>query len=247
MNDPARLYQHLLNTGLQSKDNPLYQLLRELITAISQLNSSSVQPVTGTGGPNLSNKNFLTHTDESSSLPNSRDLLPGDAIGFDDLTPNERTVNVKVDGATIIVNIDNELESTGTGPGGLERQTDSFTTGIISSGGTALGSFTITGDWQSAELLKLQSDRACYIVLYATESARNNDTRILPAITDPLAGIGILMDAAFDVGGGEIDVSPPVILYNIENPVDYTFYYRLYNAEASSGATEIILTYVGFE
>jgi hypothetical protein len=228
--DPARLYQQLLNTGLQNKDNPLYQLLKSLIDSALGVSKQTATIISGGGGgPNISDKEFLTAADESASLPNSRELLPGTNITFDDTTPNERTVNAS------------------GGGGALTRESDSFTTASIGSGGTTIGSFTITGGWQSAELLKLESDRACYIVLYATEAARNNDTRILPAIVDPLAGIGILMDAAFGVGGGEIDVSPPVVLYNIESPVDATFYYRLYNAEPSAGATEITLTYVGFE
>lgn len=36
--DPNRLYAHLLNTGLQNKDNPLYQVIHELIRQLSQLN-----------------------------------------------------------------------------------------------------------------------------------------------------------------------------------------------------------------
>ncbi len=36
MNDPARLYTALLNTGLQIKDNPLYQVIHNLIGFITQ-------------------------------------------------------------------------------------------------------------------------------------------------------------------------------------------------------------------
>lgn len=37
--DPSRLYVALLNTGLQTKDNPLYQVIYQLITATSGLSS----------------------------------------------------------------------------------------------------------------------------------------------------------------------------------------------------------------
>jgi hypothetical protein len=40
MIDPSRLFTQLLNTGLQSKDNPLYQLIRELIGTLLNLTSS---------------------------------------------------------------------------------------------------------------------------------------------------------------------------------------------------------------
>lgn len=37
--DPARLKHQLLNTGLQNKDNPLYQVIYLLIDALSKLNA----------------------------------------------------------------------------------------------------------------------------------------------------------------------------------------------------------------
>jgi hypothetical protein len=130
--DPARLYQQLLNTGLQNKDTQLYQLLRELIDSTLQLTrfprSSSGG---GPSGPNLSNKNFLTHTDESTSLPNSRHHTAGDAIEFDDSLPNERIVNVKVDGSTVVINGDNELEAV---QGGVAPDSAVYLTGDDESG-----------------------------------------------------------------------------------------------------------------
>lgn len=38
--DPAKLYPQLLNTGLQIKDNPLYQVIYNLIQVVNQLNKS---------------------------------------------------------------------------------------------------------------------------------------------------------------------------------------------------------------
>lgn len=34
--DPSRIHQALLNTGLQNKDNPLYQVLKQIIDALKQ-------------------------------------------------------------------------------------------------------------------------------------------------------------------------------------------------------------------
>ena len=39
--DPARLYSILLNTGLQTKNNPLYQVIYNLIGSVSSLTNSS--------------------------------------------------------------------------------------------------------------------------------------------------------------------------------------------------------------
>lgn len=43
---------------------------------------------------------YLTEDDETGDLPNSRQVLEGDAIEFDDTTPGERTIGVADDGIT---------------------------------------------------------------------------------------------------------------------------------------------------
>jgi hypothetical protein len=49
--DPARLYSLLLRTGLQNKDNALYQLLHDLIKNLSTLNTSTNTIISsGSGG-----------------------------------------------------------------------------------------------------------------------------------------------------------------------------------------------------
>lgn len=54
MINPARLYTLLLNTGLQQRDNPLYQVIHDLISALSSTNSqvtaSSGQGIQGIQG-----------------------------------------------------------------------------------------------------------------------------------------------------------------------------------------------------
>lgn len=53
--DPSRLYQQLLNTGLQNKDNPLYQLIRELIRILSSLTTTVTGLTPGSGTTNTFN------------------------------------------------------------------------------------------------------------------------------------------------------------------------------------------------
>src|SRR5438132_274512 len=59
--DPTRLYTALLNTGLQSRDNPLYQVIHDLIQTLSQV-SSSVNTVSDqvSNTPNPISQNILT-------------------------------------------------------------------------------------------------------------------------------------------------------------------------------------------
>jgi hypothetical protein len=49
ISDPARLYPLLLNTGLQSKNNPLYQVLHELINSAVGT-TQSITVINGGGG-----------------------------------------------------------------------------------------------------------------------------------------------------------------------------------------------------
>lgn len=47
--DPSRLYAQLLNTGLQTKDNALYQVIYQLIGAVAELRAGTTAG-TSTGG-----------------------------------------------------------------------------------------------------------------------------------------------------------------------------------------------------
>jgi len=54
MIDPSRLYSALLNTGLQTKNNPLYQVIYNLIGLVinqQQINNTFISSGGGTVGP----------------------------------------------------------------------------------------------------------------------------------------------------------------------------------------------------
>lgn len=92
-----RLKAQLMTSGLQQKDNALFQVISELIDALRQFVIEVIGTATQNGGGgaigNLSDKTYLTDIDESSDLPNSRQLLAGSFIEFDDTTLNQRTIN----------------------------------------------------------------------------------------------------------------------------------------------------------
>lgn len=88
--DLNRLFSALLNTGLQTKDNPLYQVIYLLIQALKQL-QDIIFGTNTTGG--LINQSYLTVNNDTAVLPNSRQLLPGTNITFDDTIPGKRTIN----------------------------------------------------------------------------------------------------------------------------------------------------------
>lgn len=93
--DLSRLKSNLANGKLREMDFPTYQVINALINEIAQLKRELEIKITvaeeSAGG--LESSEFLTSSDESVTLPNSRELLAGARIAFDDSTPNERTVS----------------------------------------------------------------------------------------------------------------------------------------------------------
>src|ERR1035437_3926972 len=72
--DPSRLYVSLLNTGLQQKDNPLYQVIHDLIGAVAVVNKQTNTIILGGGSAGPAGKDglpgppgFLLGGDNSSS------------------------------------------------------------------------------------------------------------------------------------------------------------------------------------
>lgn len=90
-----RLQSQLLLSGLQQKDQPLFQVITQLIAAIKALEAEIIANI-GSSVAVVSDLEFLTSADNSAQLPNSRELLAGDGINFDDVTPNERTISVEL-------------------------------------------------------------------------------------------------------------------------------------------------------
>lgn len=85
-----------MTSGLQQRDNALFQVISQLIDAVRQFviqTDATIGGGGGGGGGSLLNATYLTATDETGTLPNSRELLAGANVGFDDTVSGERTVN----------------------------------------------------------------------------------------------------------------------------------------------------------
>ena len=96
----GKLKSTLLTSGLSQRDQPLFQVINALIDA--QIDSAvDVVAITGGGGSTgaLSDRTYLTATLESTNLPNSRELIAGTNVTFDDTTPNSRIVNASGGGS----------------------------------------------------------------------------------------------------------------------------------------------------
>lgn len=118
-----RLQNQLLSSGIQQSNPALYQVINQLIKAILQfqkLTNTSITTIIGSGitnlvgdvianGPGIVNasvpalaSDFLTWSNETATLPNSRNLLAGIGITFDDAVSGQRTVNGSVTGLSYV-------------------------------------------------------------------------------------------------------------------------------------------------
>lgn len=90
-----RLKSQLMTSGLQQKDNSLFQVINQLIDFLRLLQISTGAAI-GSGGSSgtLFNSTYLTAAFEAGLLPNSRQLLAGAGVSFDDSILNLRTVNI---------------------------------------------------------------------------------------------------------------------------------------------------------
>lgn len=110
--DLSRLRAQLVIGKVKELDPPTFQVINALINEISQLKKAleiRIAEVEESGG-GVKDFDYLTHTDESSNLPNSRELLPGARIAFDDSSPNERTVS-----ANAIDQLTGDITAAGSG------------------------------------------------------------------------------------------------------------------------------------
>lgn len=80
----GKLQSTLLTSGLQKDNQPLYQVISQLIQAIIDSAEGVVEvAVVVSGGGPLSDKTFLTVGNEQTSMPQSSQLVAGSNISFD--------------------------------------------------------------------------------------------------------------------------------------------------------------------
>lgn len=101
--DLDRLKSKLNNSTIRQSDLPLYEVISTLIAFLKQsqtatnetINSSITIGIAALEAQinALKTLDYLTHSNESSSLANSRELKAGTNITFDDTVANERTIN----------------------------------------------------------------------------------------------------------------------------------------------------------
>lgn len=85
----------LLNSGIQAENAQLYQVIVSLIDYLRKTAGEVSAVTTGSSGSGgIFDQHFLTHQNDLVTLPQSRQLLPGTHVNFDDSVLGERTVDV---------------------------------------------------------------------------------------------------------------------------------------------------------
>lgn len=100
--DLTRLKSQLASAKVRETDFALFEVINKLIDFLrSDLsNIDAVANEAGGGVGALLIQTYLTATDETGLLINSRELIAGDNVTFDDSIPGERTIDVDVPSET---------------------------------------------------------------------------------------------------------------------------------------------------
>lgn len=87
-----RLRTQLVTSGLQRRDNPLFQVINQLIStlrSIGDLNTTQIINVES----GLKNATYVTFTNQLATLPFSRVITAGSNISLDLSTPGQVIIN----------------------------------------------------------------------------------------------------------------------------------------------------------
>lgn len=93
--DLDRLLSILNQSGIQNTNNPLYQVIAQLLKAVRAFQDTILTTTGGTSGDvtALKGRTYWTQLDESSVLPASRMVVAGTGISLDYSVANQVTVS----------------------------------------------------------------------------------------------------------------------------------------------------------
>lgn len=95
LNSLDRLKSQLLTSGLQERNQALFQVINQLINFVRQLTTDVTPPSGGGGGGGggLTTPTYLTANIETGTLPNSKQVIPGAGIEFNDSPSGRRVIS----------------------------------------------------------------------------------------------------------------------------------------------------------
>lgn len=90
----GKLRSTLLTSGLSQQNQPLFQVINQLIQAVIDSNSGVIEITGGSSGGGLSDRTYITVANELASLPSSSQLIAGDNVTFDTSTFGQLVIDV---------------------------------------------------------------------------------------------------------------------------------------------------------
>ena len=132
---------------------------------------------------------------------------------------------------------------TGSSSGLQARKTTAVTTSSIAN--AASDNITFAGIGKSYGLLKIQVDKAAWVVLYTSQAARTADSARLET-TDPLPGSGVIAEIISTAGVVQ-GITPGTIGWNDEPTPTTDVYAKVVNKSGSTGTVAVTLTTVQLE
>ena len=156
--------------------------------------------------------------------------------------------------ATTLNFVGSNVTATGTGAtktititgatNGLQaRKTTAVTTSSIAN--AASDNITFASIGKSYGLLKIQVDKAAWVVLYTSQAARTADSARLET-TDPLPGSGVIAEI-LSTGAVVQGITPGTIGWNDEATPTTDVYAKVTNKSGSTGTVAVTLTTVQLE
>ena len=130
------------------------------------------------------------------------------------------------------------------GSSGLQaRKTTTVTTASIAN--AASQDINFIGVGKSYGLLKIQVDKAAWVILYTSQAARTADSARLET-TDPLPGSGVIAEIISTAGVVQ-GITPGTIGWNDEPTPTTDVYAKVVNKSGSTGTVAVTLTTVQLE
>ena len=184
----------------------------------------------------------------------------GLAINSGVLSASASAITVQEEGsslstaATTLNFVGSNVTATGTGAtktititgatNGLQaRKTTTVTTASIAN--AASQDINFIGVGKSYGLLKIQVDKAAWVILYTSQAARTADSARLET-TDPLPGSGVIAEIISTAGVVQ-GITPGTIGWNDEPTPTTDVYAKVVNKSGSTGTVAVTLTTVQLE
>jgi hypothetical protein len=209
----------------------------------------TIDKTDGDGSEGTTDTYTITYTDDSTSTFEVYNGADGNPTALEDLTDVDTITLAPTDGQALVWNgtsskwVPGTVSGGGGGTGLGARTTVSGTSLSLTDGAT--GPVNISNGFKSYALLKVQVDRAAWVRIYTSESARQADNSREEG-TDPLPGAGVIAEV-ITTGAQTVLITPATIGFNDESPVTTEVPIRVTNKSGSTATIQVTLTVIQLE